>query len=138
MINKKNIAQALVLQANTIASLNTYIFITQGEQYEQNINDTYIEEMPLFGDDNSIGISDNSSDIQFGIYQLNIYTPKSNDGGRWEGLEIADVYQAGFAKGLEIEQGGQVVRIKSTSLAVMQQTKDHFKHILSVAYSVIG
>ena len=138
MINKFNIAKALFDKAEQVSTDNSYLLIAQGEKYEPNPNDAYIEEKPLFGDDNSIGLSDDSSDIQFGIYQINVNTPKVEKGGKWSGLNIAGVYQVAFSKGLELSFGGQTLRIKSTTVKPMKMNDTHFTHILSVVYSVIN
>jgi hypothetical protein len=138
MINKFNIAKALLDNAQTISNDNSYLLVPDGEEYTKKPSETYIQEMPLYGDDESIGISDDSSDIQFGIYQINVNTPKAEEGAKWSGLTIAGVYQTGFAKGLTLSFGGQSLRIKNTSLAGMQQNDTHFIHILSITFSVIN
>jgi hypothetical protein len=138
MINKHDIAKALLNKARQVASDNSYLLIPDGESYEPDLNATYIQEKTLYGDDNSIGLADASSDIQFGIYQINVNTPKSDIGGKWSGLKIADIYQLGFAKGTELTFGGQMLRIKNTSIREMEQMKTHFTHILSAEFSVIA
>ena len=138
MINKFNIAKALLNKAKQVSTDNGYLLIPESQKHEPSPGETYAQEMVLYGDDNSIGISDNSSDVQFGIYQLNINTPKSESGGKWSGLTISSVYQAGFSKGLELAFGGQSLKIKSASLSTMMQNDTHYIHILSVKYSVIN
>lgn len=138
MVNKFNIAKALFNEAEQVSTANSYLLIPQGEKHESNPNETYIEEFPLFGDDNSIGLSDNSSDIQLGIYQINVNTPKAQAGGKWSGLNIAGVYQAAFSKGLELTFGGQMLRIKNTTVKPMDMDDTHFTHVLSIVYSVIN
>lgn len=138
MINKFNIAKSLLDKAKQVSSDNSYLLIPDGESYTSEPNTTYIEEKVLYGDDLSVGISDNSSDIQFGIYQLNVMTPKAEEGGKWSGLQIAGVYQTEFSKGLELSFGGQMLRLKNASVKPMGQNDTHFMHVLSVEFSVIN
>jgi len=138
MINKFNIAKALFNEAEQVSNDNSYLLIPEGKKHKQDPNETYIEEKVIYGGDNSVGISDDSSDIQFGIYQLNIHTPQAEKGGKWAGLEIAGVYQTEFIKGLKLSLDGQSLRIKSTSVMPMNQSKTHYIHILSIVYSVIN
>jgi len=138
MINKENIAKALLNEAKQVASDNSYVLIREGENHESDPNETYIEEMVVYGGDNSIGLSDASSDIQFGFYQINVNTPQAEASGKWDGLTIIGVFQTAFRKGLELEDGGQTIRIKNVTLATMMQSKTHYIHILSIDYSVIN
>jgi len=138
MINKFNIAKSLFNKAKAVSDDNSYLLIPEGESYKKDPNTTHIEEMVIYGDDNSVGISDDSSDIQFGIYQINVYTPKAEEGGKWSGLQIAGVYQAEFSKGLELSFGGQTVRLKNATVQPMIQNDTHFVHVLSIVYSVIN
>lgn len=136
MISKFNIAKALIDQAQVVADANTYLLIPRGKQFTPEVNVMHVEEYVLYGDDNSVGLSDNSSDIQFGIYQLSIHTPKTET--KWNGLSVVDIFQASFVKGLQLTSGGQMLRIKSSALGPMFQNDTHFIHILSITYSVIG
>lgn len=138
MINNFNIAKALFDKAEQVSTSNSYLLIAQGEKHEPNPNETYIEEFPMFGDDNSVGLADASSDIQFGIYQINVNTPKAEKGGKWSGLNIAGVYKSAFSKGLTLSFGGQNVRIKNVSVNPMNMNDTHFTHVLSITYSVIN
>lgn len=138
MINKFNIAKALFDKAEQVSNDNSYLLIAEGQKHESEPNETYVEERVLYGGDNSVGLGDDSSDIQFGIYQINVNTPKAEKGGKWAGLKIASVYQTEFIKGLTLSFDGQGLRIKSTSVAKMMQSKTHYIHILSIVYSVIN
>jgi hypothetical protein len=138
MINKFNIAKALFDKAEQVSTDNSYLLIPEGVKHESNPNETYVEEKAIYGNDNSIGIEDSSSDIQFGIYQINVNTPQAEKGGKWAGLQIAGVYQAAFNKGLTLSFGGQSLRIKNASVIPMAQSKTHYIHILSIVYSVIN
>lgn len=138
MINNFNIAKALFDKAEQVSTSNSYLLIAQGEKHEPNPNETYIEEMPIYGDDDSVGLADTSSDIQLGIYQINVNTPKAEKGGKWSGLNIAGVYKAAFSKGLTLSFGGQSLRIKNTTVKPMDMDNTHFTHVLSIVYSVIN
>ena len=138
MINKYSISKALYDNTKQVSTANGFLLIANGKAYTPSPNDVYVQEMTIYGDDNSVGIADNSSDIQMGIYQININTPKALTGGKWQGLQMVDIYQAGFSKGLELTFNGQMLRIKSAKLSTMMQSDTHFIHILSIAYSVIN
>ena len=137
MINKFNIAKALFNEAEQVSNDNSYLLIPEGEKHESEPNESYIEEMVLYGDDNSVGLSDNSSDIQFGIYQINVNTPRVEEGGKWSGLKISGIYQAAFSKGLTLSFGGQNLRVKNSTLKPMDIKETHFTHVLSIVFSVI-
>lgn len=138
MINKNDLAMALLTKANEIATTNSYTLIPFGMQYNPNASDTYITESCLFGDDNSIGMANNSSDIQFGVYQISIYTPKTDVACRWSGLEIADKFTCHFAMGLKLTYNAQTVEIIKASLTTPRLSDTHLAHILSVRFNVIN
>ena len=138
MINSFNIAKALLDNTQSISDANSYLLIPDGESFTPNPNDTYIEEFALYGPDVPIGLEDSSSDIQIGIYQLNINTPKAEVGSRWAGLAIEGVLRAGFARGTELTFGGQMVRIRDSSITQMEPSDTHETHILNITYSVIN
>ena len=135
MINKYNISKSLRDNAQTIADNNNYTLVTDGESKEPDPNETYLEEFTLFGPDNSIGLGDDSSDQQTGIYQINVNTPKHST--KWVGLNIVGVLQEGFPKGLELTNN-QLVRIKNSQVSSMMQNDTHLIHVLSITYNVIG
>jgi hypothetical protein len=136
MVNNFDVAKALKDQANIIATANDYILISTDESNPSDVNGSYIEEFTLFGDDNSIGISDASSDIQIGIYQLSVYVPKTSS--KWAALAIIGVLQFGFPKGLEMIYNAQTVRAKNSSISPLMQNDTHLIYHLSIAYSVIN
>jgi len=138
MINKHDLAKALLNQARLIAVNNSYLLIPNGMPYQPDPNTAYIQEFVLYGDDNAIGMSDNSCDIQLGIYQITINTPKAQEGSKWTGLKIGDVYQAGFARGTELIYNDQKVRIKNSALLPMDSDDTHDVHALSIKYSIIN
>ena len=138
MINKFNLAKALFDNVKAIADTNSFLLIANGDDYETNPNETFLQEIVLYGDDVSLGVSNNSSDIQLGIYQVNINTPKAQEGSKWLGLQMAGIIQSGFAKGNKLTFGSQLVTIKSTTLESMFQNDTHMVHILSIKYSVIN
>ena len=138
MINKHDLAKALLNQARLIAVNNSYTLIPNGKAYQPDPNTAYIQEFVLYGGDNAIGMSDNSCDIQLGIYQITINTPKAQEGSKWTGLKIGDVYQAGFARGTELIYNDQKVRIKNGTLLPMDSDDTHDVHVLSIKYSIIN
>jgi len=138
MINKHDLAKALLNQARLIAVNNSYNLIPNGKAYQPDPNTAYIQEFVLYGDDNAIGMSDNSCDIQLGIYQITINTPKAQEGSKWTGLKIGGVYQSGFARGTELIYNDQKVRIKNSALSEMDSDDTHDAHALSIKYSIIN
>lgn len=138
MIDKFKLAKALNELASATALAATVDFVNEGESYDPDVNKAYIEEFVLYGSDNVVGLADDSDDIQFGFYQININTPKANTGAKWQGLAIAGNYQLAFKRGVELLNGGQMVRMINSSLVPMDATETHYTHILSIKYSVIG
>ncbi len=136
MISKFDLAKALHDKAKLISDVNNLKLVTNGEQYSGGVNEIFIQEFLLFGNDVSIGIADNSSDISVGIYQLNINTPKVKT--KWSGLKFTDIFTNGFSKGLELTFNNQKVRIRTTSLETMMENETHFIQILSIRFSVIN
>ena len=136
MISKFNIAKALKDQAQFVADNNSYTLVARGQKFTPSVNSMHVEETTLFGDDNSVGISDDSSDVQIGIYQLSIHTPKVES--KWSGLEVVDIFSVSFKKGLELSFRAQLLRIKNSSLGPMFENDTHYIHFLSIEYSVIG
>lgn len=138
MIDKYSIAKALLNKTKEVADDNSYLLVVDGENYTPDVNTTYVQEFALFGDDVSVGLSDNSSDFQVGVYQININTPKAQAGAKWLGLNMASVFQSQFKKGLELDFNGQMIRIKNTSIAPLIKSETHLSNIISVTYTVIN
>jgi len=138
MISSFSIAKALLDNAQTIATANNYTLIPCGTEYTPDPNATYIEEFPLFGDDTAIGLADESSDIQFGVYQLNINTPKDQAGSKWAARIIEGVFKEGFKRGTELTHNGQMLRTRNSKAVPMDSTDTHDVHVLSISYSVIN
>lgn len=138
MINKFSLAKALYDNAKFIADNNGYNLVAEMESYTSDPNEAYLTEAVLYGPDNTIGLADCSNDIQLGIYQINIYTPKANQGAKWQGLQIGGVIQAGFSKGTQLTHNDQMVRIKNTSLIPLGEDDTHLITILSINYSIIS
>lgn len=138
MISKKDLAKALLNKTVEVAGDNNYNLIPYGEKYDPGVNETYIKEYCIYGDDNTVGMANNSSDIQFGVYQLSIHTPKTETGYRWKGAEIADVFTSAFSMGLQLTYNGQMVEILKASLTIPSISNTHMVHILSIRFDVIN
>ena len=138
MISKFDLAKALYEQAKLIAGNNSYLLIPEGKEYEPDPNATYIQEFVLYGPDNAIGLADCSNDMQLGIYQINVNTPKAQAGAKWAGLKIGDVFQAGFARGTQLIYNDQMVRMKNSTLLPMDPDETHEVHVLSINFSIIN
>jgi hypothetical protein len=136
MINEFNLAKALRDKAQEIATANSYTLVANGEGFAPEVGETYIEEIVLYGNNDTIGMPNDSSDIQIGIYQININTPINES--KWAGLAIVNVINPEFPKGLKLTFGGQLVVIKTTTLEPMQKNDTHLIHILSISFSVIN
>ena len=138
MINSFSIVKALLDKAQQVADDNSYLLIPHGKSYKPDVNTAYIEEFTLFNESISIGMADNSSDIQMPIYQLNINTPRSNVGARFMGLIITGVYQEAFKKGTQLTFNGQMIRAKDAKVTQAAVHDTHLTHILSIEFSVIN
>lgn len=135
-ISKFDLAKALRDKAKLVADANSYTLIGEGVSFSTDPNATFIQEFVLYGDDNPVGVSDTSSDIQIGIYQLNINVPKNQS--KWVALEIIGVLDTAFPKGLELTFNSQMLRIKSSSLSPQLENDTHLIDILSITFSIIG
>lgn len=140
MISLYSIKKALLNHAVIVSNANSYELIPDGAPYEPNPNDAYVREFTLTGGDNNLAIADNSSDTQFGIYQLSIFTPKAQAGGKWIGSSMSDIYKAGFYKGLQLTHNSQMLRIAKASQTANDSldTDTHYTTILSITYSVVN
>ena len=139
MISKFDLAQSLLDKAVSVSSDNNYTLIPFGEKYEPSASETYVTEYVIYGDDNSLGYSVESSDIQFGIYQLTIYTPKTEKGYQWKGLAMVDVYSREFSQGLHLaSKQGQQIEIIKASTSAPNLSKTHMAHVLSIRFNVIN
>lgn len=135
-INKFDLAKALRNEAKTVADNNSYTLVGEDERFEPDPDTTYIKESVLFGDDNSVGLSDNSSDIQIGIYQIDVNIPKNQS--KWVALEIAGVFETAFFKGLKLTFNSQFLKIKTSSLSNEMENDTHLFYVLSIIFSVIN
>lgn len=138
MISKYDLAKALYEQAKLVCANNGYLLIPEGQTYEPEPSATYVQEFVLYGEDTAPGLADDSSDIQLGIYQININTPKEKAGAKWIGLQMAETIQTGFKRGTELTYNGQMVRTKTTATLAMLPNETHEVHILSINFSVIN
>ncbi len=138
MINKFSIAKALLDNAQSIADTNGYDLVPEGGEYTADPNTTYIQEYCLYGDDNMIGMAAGDNDIQFGVYQININTPKAMAGAKWLALNIAGVYQSGFSKTTQLTNDGQKLTILGSSLNQLDGDDTHMQYVLSINFSVIN
>lgn len=137
MINKMYVAQALKLQAKTATDALSVTLIGGDKGYQPTPTQTLVIESPLFGDDEAIGVGDDSSDLQTGIYQLDVLTPKVN-GNKWQALNLATQINQYFTRGTELTKSGQKVRIKNTNTSSLIQDDTHFRYALSITFTVIN
>ncbi len=138
MINKFSVAKALLDNAQSIADVNGYDLVPEGSEYTADPNTAYIQEFCLYGDDNMIGMAAGDNDIQFGVYQININTPKSMSGAKWLALNIAGIYQSGFAKTTQLTHNEQSLKILDSSLKQLSGDDTHMQYVLSINFSVIN
>lgn len=136
MISKFNLAKALRNEAKIVADANSITLVGNGEGFSPDVNQTFIEEIVLFGDDNSVGLGDESSDVQFGIYQLSVHSPINQT--KWAGLQIIDILSAHFVRGLKPIFGGQKAVVTTASVSPMMKSETHLIFHLSVTFSVIN
>lgn len=138
MILARDLAKALLNKANEVAAANSYTLIPQGLAHAPSVNETYVTEACIFGENNTLGMVTDSDEIQYGIYQIAIYTPKSDLGYRWNGLSIADTFKSAFTFGLRLSYNGQMLKILETSTTTPTLSDTHMAHVLSVRFNVIN
>lgn len=138
MISKHDLAKALSNKAREIAAANGYNLIANNEQYTPNVNEEYIQQFVLGGPNNALGMEGDSPDLQFGVYQISIQTPKSSRSAEWDGLKIAEVFQLGFKRGTKLVYNNQMVRTEESNIQQLKFDPTHLTHVLSVRYSVIN
>ena len=138
MISKHDLAKALSNKAREIATANGYNLIANNEQYTPDVNEEYIQQFTLGGPSNALGMEDDSPDLQFGVYQISVHTPKSSRSAEWDGLKIAEKFQLGFKRGTELVYNNQMVRTKESDIQPLKYDPTHLMHVLSVRYSVIN
>jgi len=138
MINKLSVAKALGDKLRQVCIDNSFTIIPEGTTVETSVAGAYVRDFVLYGDDNAVGIADNTSDIMTGIYQINLLVPLTQNGGKWVSLSMAQIIQSAFSRGLTLTNNNQALRIKNTSLRQLSKTETHYVHILSVSFSVIN
>lgn len=136
MISKFDLAKALRDHADIVATTEGVDITSISSSYEADPNTIFVEELVIFGVDRPVGLSDDSSDYQTGIYQLNINTPRT--GTKWPGLELVDAFSAAFKKGTELVYNGQMVRVREQEVRPMTVHDTHLTHILSIVFTVIN
>ena len=136
MISKFNLAKALRNEAKIVTDANSLTLVGNGEGFIADVNKSHIEEIVLYGDDNSVGLANLSSDIQRPVYQLSVHSPKNQT--KWVGLDIADTLSAHFVRGLKPSFNGQKAVVTTASVATMIQNSTHFIYHVSVTLSVIA
>jgi len=141
MISKFDLAKGLRDQAKIVTDANSLILVSDAKTEDEKIfiadvNNSHVVESVLYGDDSSIGLAGSSSDIQIGIYQLSVYSPKIDP--KWTGLRIVDLLQTHFVRTLEPTFNGQKSVIVDSSIGPMMNDDSHFVHHLSIRFSVIA
>lgn len=132
MVNDFSTQKAL--QDKLVAGTSIKV-VRNGEAYEPKATDTYIEQKRV-GDKTSINLS--GSDVQRGIYQINVCAPINE--GELSLLNKAVAIKQLFGKGISagIAHNGQKVSIQNIDVAGLIKTDTHYKQPLSVYYTVIG
>lgn len=143
MINKFNLKKALRDQLVVVTTANGYDiadYSDDNKPFIPDVNKMYIKENVINGDDESVGLSDDSSDFQTGLYQLIINTPKGVGLGKGDftALQTSDVLQEAFKKGQELFQGGQKVRMITPTLKRLSDSDNYIVYSLRLKFSVIN
>jgi hypothetical protein len=136
MINKFSVAKAFRDRSDATAAASGIRLVGAGEGYKSDPEEEFIEEMVLFGDDNPVGISDTSSDIMVGVYQINANVPIAER--KWAALILVDTWAAAFPKGLKLTHNLQMVRVRKSYISPMITGKTHLTYILSIEFTVIN
>lgn len=135
MIKKSDLALALRTKAIEVTTANSITLVFSGREFTPEVDQSYVKEDPLFGDDNKIGYEDTSSDFQIGIYQLMVFSPREKS--NLAGLDIVDVLAIGFARGTELTENGQMVRTMETTVTPLDYNNTHLMYAVRIKYSVI-
>lgn len=138
MINLFTLAKALLDRLTEVTTANSYTLVPAGSEYTRDASATFVEEHVLFGKDDTVGLSADSSDIQFGVYQVNINVPKSQSGAKWKALEMGGIVRGHFPKALILTNGSQEVKIYNSSLSQLDNDETHLQYILSITFSAIN
>ena len=138
MINLFTLAKVLLDRLTEVTTANSYTLVPAGSEYTRDASATFVEEHVLFGKDDTVGLSADSSDIQFGVYQVDINVPKSLPGAKWRALEMANIIRAHFPKAFILTNGGQEVKIYNSSISKLDSDETHYRYILSITYSAIN
>lgn len=138
MISNKDLAKALYERFKAFAIANNVDYVAAGKEYTADVNKPYLMESPLFGPDENIGEGDADLERQLGVYQIDVLIPKTDLGGRWNSLDLIGLLETEFKRGATAEYNGQSVQFLKSSLTPLGGTDTHFKHILSVNYSVLN
>lgn len=136
MISIFDIAKALRNQAVIVTDANSLKLVGNGESFSPDVNQSHVEEIVVFGDDNSVGLSNDSSDIQIGFYQLSVHTPIHEN--KWAGMVIIGILKSSFTKGLKLTFNSQLVIITNRSTSQIMPNDTHNVLHLTINYSVIA
>lgn len=134
MISEFSIRKALLDRLNSLPGLPEVF--PEGSSGKPDPQDYYLQEHVLPTPTSSVGISNSSSDIQRGIYQIDINFPKAH--GKFKALEYGDIIASGFPKGLQLTHGGQQVKISTTSWSPVRHSDLNSTVSLSIRYTVTG
>lgn len=137
MISSFKTAQALVNKLDAFCTLKGLNIVVFGSTETLDTTQTYIKEHLLDNDEDSVGMSGASSDVEFPIYQIDILTPKNMT--KWKNKEVSDLVKAEFKKAeFVLNDGEQSVQIQSTGKSSVIFDDTHAISSLSVNLTVIA
>ena len=136
MINQFKVKQAFMAAINNAATLLSFDVIELDDSVKRPLDKITLSPFMLGAAPETIGLSDDSPDLQLGAYQIGIYTPKSKSENLT--LAVAEQVKPYFSRGDWLEAGGQWCRVKETSQSEIMQDDTHRKVFLTVYYSVIA
>ncbi len=134
MVSEFSVRKALLDRLKSLSGIPTVF--AEGSSGTPDPQDYYVEEHVLPAPTSSVGVSNSSSDIQRGVYQIDINFPKAI--GKFKALEYGDIIASGFPKGLQLTHGGQQVKISTTSWSPVRHYDLNSTVSLSIRYTVTG
>jgi len=135
MISK--FAVSKVFTDKAVAAAGSIKFVANGEQYSPSIDEPYIKESMLYGNDESIGMKSTDSDVERGVYVLTIYVPRTNKGSKWQGLQLVDTLRGEFPKFTKLSDE-PLIMSREAFVNPMKTGKTHNSYDIDVRFTAIG
>lgn len=130
-INQQTISTALLTQLNAGTAIE---ILPEGSDLEPTVGTDYIKEFFLPGNTNNDTTRNTDYEFMRGIYQINIYTPKSKFRAynKLKASEIKDIFPVG------IQSNGNKITVESVSESRLFTDGGFLWTAISVKFLVVG